>query len=623
MQSRRFHLALAGALALALAPAVAAQTRDTTRLKEIVVTATRAPTPIGSLGSSADAFRSAELARRQLTSLRDALQLAPGGTVLVTGAPGGVASLFLRGVSSSQTLFLVDGIRVNDANASYGSFLGGADLAGGDRIEVVRGPQSTLWGGAAIGGVVALDAERGEGRARGTVETEGGSFGSWRGRLLAEGERGGLGWNAAFSANGTDNQRRPNGWDQRTQLVRIDDRLSGALRVGGTFRGLQQSYTSPGDLRTTNTTPSGTTTFEDNLGTLYLDATPAAGWRSRLTAGAQEEFTKGTSRFNGGPESVFSLTDTRRVLDWQNTLSLGPAARAVAGVNREWSTVESGGSSQDERLLGVYVEAELSPVHPLTLTAGLRNDDYNSFGHAATYRLTGAWHIERSDTKLRASYGTGFMPPSLDARFGSAFQKPNPDIRPERSRGWDAGVDQGLFAGRGSVSATYFRNTLRDLIGFQGAVFPELGMSVNVDRARTSGLEFSGRLAAGPADARLAYTLLSAVSLSEPDPAMARLIRRPRHTLSADILVAAARRISVGAGVLAVLDREDTDFNTFPARRVDPGDYAVARTYASWDVTRRLTLGVRADNLFDRRYEPVYGFPALGRSVSGSAAVRF
>jgi vitamin B12 transporter len=621
MHSRRCCLALAGALALARA--LPAQVHDSTRLKEIVVTATRAPTPIGSLGSSADLFRSGELARRQLGSLREALQLAPGGTVLVTGAPGGVASLFLRGVSSSQTLFLVDGIRVNDADASVGSFLGGADLTPGDRIEVVRGPQSTLYGGAAIGGVVALDAERGEGPAHGMVEAEGGSFGSWRGRLFAEGGGGKVGWSAAFTANGADNQRRPNGWDQRTELARLDDRLSGSLRVGGTFRGLQQSFTSPGDIRTTNTTPAGTTTFENNLATLYLEATPASGWRSRLTAGAQEEFTRSTSRFNGGPESAFARTNTRRVLDWQNTASLGAAARAVAGVNREWSTVESGGASEDERLLGLYVEAELTPLHSLSLTGGIRNDDYNSFGHAATWRLTGAWRVERSGTKLRASYGTGFMPPSLDARFGSAFQKPNPDIRPERSRGWDVGADQVLLSGRGSVSATYFRNSLRDLIGFQGATFPELGMSVNVDRAVTSGLEISGRIASGPADARVAYTLLSAKSLSEPDSSMVRLIRRPRHTLSTDILFATSGRTTVGAGVLAVLDREDTDFNSFPARRVDPGDYAVTRVYASWDVSHRVTLRVKADNLFDRRYEPVYGFPALGRSVSGLAEVRF
>ena len=193
---------------LAASSALSAQTRDSTRLEELVVTATRSPTPRSAVGSSGDLFLPSELRRRQLSSLREALQLAPGGVVLPNGGPGAVASLFLRGVSSSQTLLLVDGIRINDANTSTGSFLGGADLSGLGRLEIVRGPQSTLYGGAAIGGVVSLDAARGDGRARGEVELEGGSFESWRGRVSARGQTGALGVAASITVNGSENARR-------------------------------------------------------------------------------------------------------------------------------------------------------------------------------------------------------------------------------------------------------------------------------------------------------------------------------------------------------------------------------------------------------------------------------
>ena len=611
-------LALCGSVPLA-----AQDIRDTTRLEDLVVTATRSPTPLRSVGSSTDQLKPFELRRRQLSSLRDALQLLPGGTVVPTGAPGGVASLFLRGVSSGQTLFLLDGIRVNDADASYGSLLGGAELSGLGRIEMVRGPQSTLYGGAAIGGVVSLDAERGSGRPRGEAELEGGSFSSWRGRLSAQGadRDGRLGAAVSLTANGTDNQRHPNDWDQRTQLVRLDYRVSGALQAGATFRGLQNEYTSPGDLRSSNTTPQGTTRFHNNLATVWLEALPLARWRSRLVAGLEAQFSEGTSRYNGGPESAFTLRDRRKVLDWQNTVSLSRNLVLVAGANREWSTLTSG-DTLDQRLTGFYGEAQLTPLKALTLTAGARSDDYNTFDRATTYRLTGAWLLERSGTTLRASYGTGFMPPSLADRFGSVFQNPNPDIRPERAKGWDAGIEQSLLKGDGSVGVTVFRNSLRDLIGFEGADFPALGRSINLDRARTSGLELSGRLLRGPLDARAAYTLLSAKSLSESDPTLVRLIRRPRHTASADLLVALTARGSLGAGAVAIVDREDSDFNSFPSRRVDPGDYLVARVYGAWDVGR-FTLKARIENLFDAAYEPVYGFPALGRSVSGSLAVRF
>lgn len=610
-------------LALASAPALAAQTRDSTRLEDLVVTATRLPTPLHAIGSSTDLFLPGELRRRQISSLREALQLGPGGVILANGGPGAVSSLFLRGVSSSQTLLLVDGIRVNDANTSAGSFLGGADLAGLGRLEVVRGPQSTLYGGAAIGGVVALDAAPGAGPAHGGAELEGGSFETWRGRAWAAGGTSRIGLAVALTANGTENQRRPNDWDQRTQLIRADYRVSSRLEAGATFRGLQHRYTSPGDLRTSNTTPEGTTTFENHLATIWLEATPLPRWRSRLTAGAQEQFTKGTGRFNGGAEFSFVLDNSRRVLDWQNTVLAGPRATLVAGLNREWSTATSDGAALDERLFGAYAEALLAPLPAVALTAGLRSDNYNTFDDALTWRVTGAWRPRGAGTRLRASYGTGFMPPSLAARFGGMFQEPNPDIRPERSRGWDAGVDQEIAGGRATLGLTWFHNSLTDLIGFEGATFPELGRNVNIDRARTRGIEASARVRSGVLDARLAWTRLSAVSLSAPDPAAERLIRRPRHTLSGDAGVTLGSGATLGGGLLVVADRVDEDFNSFPSERIDPGDYAIARVYGAVGLGRGLTLRARIENLFDGRYEPVYGFPGLGRSVMVSAAWDF
>jgi vitamin B12 transporter len=619
---RRNNLA-AVLLLLAAAPALTAQTRDSTRLEDLVVTATRLATPLHATGSSTDLFLPGELKRRQISFLREALQLAPGGVLLGNGGPGAVTSFFLRGVSSTQTLLLVDGIRVNDANTSAGSFLGGADLAGLGRLEIVRGPQSTLYGGAAIGGVVALDAAPGTGPAHGGAELEGGSFESWRGRAWAAGGSGRVGLAVALTANGTENQRRPNDWDQRTQLIRVDYRASSRLEAGATFRGLQHSYTSPGDLRTSNTTPAGTTTFENHLATVWLEAGPLPRWRSRLTAGAQEQFTKGTGRFNGGAEFSFVLDNSRRVLDWQNTVLAGPRTTLVAGLNREWSTATSDGAALDERLFGAYAEALLAPFSDLALTAGLRSDNYNTFDDAVTWRVTGAWRPSGAGTRLRASYGTGFMPPSLAARFGSVFQEPNPDIRPERSRGWDAGVDQEMAAGRATLGLTWFHNSLTDLIGFEGATFPALGRSINIDRARTRGIEASARVRSGVLDVRLAWTRLSAVSLSAPDPEGERLIRRPRHTLNGDAGVSLGTRSTLGVGLLVVADRIDEDFNSFPSVRIDPGDYAIARVYGAFGLGRGLTLRARIENLFDEQYEPVYGFPGLGRSVMVSAAWDF
>jgi vitamin B12 transporter len=604
------------------APALGAQQLDSTRLEELVVTATRAPAPIHPTGSATEVFRAAELRRRQLASLREALQLAPGSGVLANGAAGAVGSVFLRGVSSSQTLLLVDGIRLNDANTSSAGFLGAADLAGLGRLEIVRGPQSTLFGGAAIGGVIALDAAPAEPGTGGSLELEGGSFESWRGRLVAGARRGRLGVATAFTINGTENQRRPNDWEQRTQLIRIDARPGGGLEVGATFRGLQHRFTSPGDLRTSNTTPAGTTTFDHHLATVWLQATPAERWRTRLTLGGQEQFTGGTGRFNGD-EFSFTLQNSRRVIDWQNSVVLGSRAALVAGLNREWSTATSDGEPLDERLLGAYLEIASTPVPAVALTAGIRHDRYNTFENASTWRVTAAWRPGERGTRLRASLGTGFMPPGLSARFGSVFQEPNPEIRPERSRGFDAGVDQELAGGKAGLGLTWFHNSLRDLIGFESAPFPARGRSINVDRARTRGLEASARVTAGPVDARLAWALLDAETLSESDPTLRRLIRRPRHTMHADFALTLSATALAGAGLLVVADREDTDFNAFPAVRIDPGDYALMRLYGAMELRTGVSLRGRVDNLFNTRYEPVYGFPGLGRAGTVSVELRF
>jgi vitamin B12 transporter len=208
------------------------------------------------------------------------------------------------------------------------------------------------------------------------------------------------------------------------------------------------------------------------------------------------------------------------------------------------------------------------------------------------------------------------MPPSLAARFGSVFQAPNPDIRPERSTGWDVGADVRFADGRGTLGATVFGNKLRDLIGFEPGNFPDPGRSINVARARTYGVELESRYVGRRVDVRAAYGYLKAEALDEPDPAARRLIRRPGHALSLDAIWEAGPRVRLGAGLVAQLDREDSDFNAFPSPRVDPGDFADARVHASLRLRPGLGLRAAVDNLFGHRYEEVYGFPALGRRAS-------
>jgi vitamin B12 transporter len=607
-----------GTLVLA-AGTVQAQQRDSTardsvRLNEIVVTGSRTGEVGRVRARAADLIGPAELDRRQLFRLGDALRLLPGSGLVGGGGAGGVSAAFFRGTNSNHTLLLVDGIRINDANTVPGSVLGGFDFSATDRLEVVRGPASSLYGGSAIGGVISIDGSIPRSTHWGAT-AEAGSFATYRGALHGEGRAGRLGWSASGSLIDTDNERPHNQYDQRTQQLRAELTATPNLVVGATFRGMQQSLTSPGDIRTTNSTPVGQTDFENNLGTAFAQARLASGWNSRLVTGIQGYFVRGTSAFDGFP-FVSVLKATRKVIDWQHTVTVARGVSAVAGANFEWTDVSDNDGPKDEKLRAGYGQITIAPGTRGTLTAGFRVDDYTSFDRAVTGQVAGSWFVGASGTKLRASFGSGFLPPGLADRFGSAFQEPNPDLEPEHSRGFDAGIDQFIAGGRGVISATAFANWLEDLIGFEASPDPAgLGRSVNIGRARTSGLELSSRLEAGRFDLRAGYTFLATSNRSEPVDSLKRLIRRPRHSAGADLSFGATERLVLGLGFVAALDRQDTDFNDFPFRRVDPGDYLDARVHAAWRARSGLLVRLRVENLFDERYEESWGFPTLGRRV--------
>jgi vitamin B12 transporter len=261
--------------------------------------------------------------------------------------------------------------------------------------------------------------------------------------------------------------------------------------------------------------------------------------------------------------------------------------------------------------VGAFAEDEWNPVRSVYLTGGLRYDDFDTFGSSVTGRATAAWLTDDRSLKLRASYGTGFNSPSFLELYGVATgYAGNPDLKPERSRGGDAGVDWYLPGKAGTLSATWFTNDFRDLIVYDFSVYP--GTTENVNKARTSGVELEAkvRLFSG-VELHASYTYLNADDLTDG----VRLLRRPRNSGSADLWRDFGGGWSAGAGVQVVAGREDVDAQTYLT--VDDPDYAVARVYAQWRATRRLSLKARVENLLDKRYQPVNGYPALGAGAYG------
>lgn len=587
-----------------------------TSLDPFVTSATRTPARPQTLGSAVDAFSAAEFARRQISSLSQALGSATGAPHFSSGAAGGTTSLFLRGANSNQTLFLVDGLRLNDPNTDYQVFLGGACLASCDSLEVAHGPQSTLYGGEAVGGVISLRAQRGEGPASGRVALEAGSFGTVQGAISAQGERGANAY--SFSAQGghTDNDRPNNSFDSANTTLRLDRKVNPNVSIGGTARWFHGVYGDPGDRYTND--PDNETREDNLLLTAFADVTFSPDWNAHLVLGGQDRRFVAESPRDGRPTAYTVVKNRRAVLDAQTSYTGIARHRITSGLTAEANHTRNtgfGNINRKQALLAVFAQDEFSPVENVFLTGGLRSDDFDTFGRATTGRATAAWLSAQRTLKLRASYGTAFRSPSfLDLYGQSAFYIGNPDLRPEKARGWDAGIDVYLPQKRGTIGLTWFETNYRDLVVFDFGVSPST--VINVERARTRGAELAFQASlAGAFELRASYTYLEADNLSQSK----RLLRRPKHSANLDAWHDFGRGFSAGAGLAFAAGREDVHARTFAT--IGAEDYTVVRVYAAYEISSRFTLKVRAENLLNEGYEEVNGYPALG--VGGFAGIEW
>src|SRR4051812_11938317 len=294
---------------------LAAQDSSAVVLPDYVLTATRTPASLTTTGTAVDVITAADLARMQLTGINSALAGIPGAPIAASGAPGAVTSLFLRGSNSNQTLFLVDGIRMNDPNTDYQATLGGACAGACDNLEVSHGPQSTLYGGEAIGGVVSIRGEPGAGPARSSIAVEGGSFGTIQGAASTQGGSGQGGYTFSIVGGHTDNERPNNEFDSATYSLRLDRKLNATVALGTTVRGFVGVYGSPGpNVGFGANDPDNEERESNQLATIFANFTPSSAFTSKVILGGQ---ARRYESFNG--TSTTLVKNSRSVIDWQNT----------------------------------------------------------------------------------------------------------------------------------------------------------------------------------------------------------------------------------------------------------------------------------------------------------------
>jgi vitamin B12 transporter len=651
------HRILVGLILAPLAPAWAQDPQPV--IPDVIVSATRVPTPAERIPAATTLITRQQIDERGYVTLADALAAVPGFRLVQAGGPGQQASGFVRGTNSRHVLVLRDGVPLNDSSEPNGAFNFGNELLGDvERIEVVRGPVSAVYGTAAIGGVVNLITRQAP-RDREFApygEIAGGTQRTARGYAGAGGTVGAFDYGItgqALSTEGynviapriTTNQGERDGLRAAAVTARMGvtigettpDAAIGQTRIDGLLRWRENTF---GLDNVPNDDPNYTGQDRNWFGFLRSRTDLAGGaW----TTGFRVSGTHDRRRYTNLPDSLSRATaddlynGERRGIAWDNTLRL-PGAEGIVtdavltfGGGWEREQVESAAGSPffrttvDARSSSGYgyVGMQARFFGRLDVTAAARFDDTEDFGSNTSWRLGAVLDLPEISSRIRASGGTAFKAPSLYQRFGQigTFFRGNPNLEAETSESWEVGweTDIGRYA---TLSALYFDNRITNLINFD----PTFSTLENIDRARIRGGEFA--ITVTPFDwlsATGSWTVLEARDVATDTP----LPRRPRNVASLvariapevgwfDVprsrLVIAPEILYVGASPEGAFARYDDTGRSISTAGKNPDGWLFNLT-ASLPVTAQLTAFVEVRNIGNTRYEPANAFVVPGRSA--------
>jgi len=598
--------------------------QDEAEAAPVIVSATRTEIPLDQSPSSVSVIDSPDIDRKQIERVSDALREVPGLSVVQTGTPGQLTSVFTRGLRSEHTQVLLDGIPVNQGLQGAFNF---ADLTTDniERIEVVRGPQSILYGPRALAGVIQIFTKQGEETPGATFAAEGGSYGTFRESVQSDGKIDMFDYSFGASRLDTDNARPNNQYRNTAAIADVGWSPNETVRISSLFT---YSLSDTGNPNTIfNPKPIDNFLTERWLIAPHVDLRINDWWEHKIIFSYDHERQLNDPNEDGFVGPTRALFE-RTTIDYQNDLR--PASwltltsgffytRVNAGQERPFVLQIFGPqptfiSDHTEETAG-FLQATLTPVDNLIFVGGGRFDHFNQFGDVWTYRFAGSYKIDKTNTTLHSSVATGFSPPSSqDKIFGNNF-----GLQPEKDLGWDAGFEQRLWENKVTVGATYFHNDLSNLIGFNG-----LFQTLNLGAAETQGLETELR-AMPIADLvfTASYTYLDAKKTSSADisqPQGARLPRRPRNEvyISASYLWWKKLRTTVAAKFVNA--REEINFG---GPNFDIEDYSFVNVAAEYEINPHISIFGRIDDLTGEHYAEVFGFPNLGTAAYAGMRVRF
>jgi vitamin B12 transporter len=597
-------------------------------VESVIVSATRLPTPEAEVASSVTVITAAQIAARQERSLPDILKDVPGLNIVRTGGPGGQSLVFMRGTNSNHTKVLVDGIDVSDPSSSNASFDFSQFLTQDiERVEVLRGPQSGLYGSDAIGGVINVITKSGQGPAQFQASAEGGSFETFNQTAGVRGSVEQFHYNASvehFHSGATPvtpldllapgEIRNDDYYDNLTAATKLGYDVVQNFDVGLVARYTNSHLRVTGDdFSTFPTFPAAQQTRTSTSEYYSRASAHLVSFDGFLDQTLGVAYTrKRTSTLEPASPQEGLATGERTKIDWQGALKFTQAHTLVLGAEHARDEI-SEPISVGNQIDSGYAELQSQLIEGLYSAINARYDQNDRFGGKVTYRVAPAYMIPGTGTKLKASVGSGFKAPTLSELFQSYpafFFIANPNLRPETSTGYDVGVEQALVGETLRVGVTYYYNRVRNLI--VTAPSPD-GINItyaNIGRAHTDGVE--SFVVYNPVKAvtlRADYTYTQATD----DGSGQQLLRRPKHKASLNAAWQATGAFSVNATVLTVSSWIDGNRDFSIPRLTAPG-YTVVNLAASFAIDRHLTVFGRVDNLFDRHFQNPVGFlqPTLG-----------
>jgi len=601
-------------------------------LGNVIVSATKTEIYQGETGSSTTVITFDDIKKTGKKSVAEVLRDVAGISVTQTGAFGGQTSIFVRGAKPGQTLVMIDGIEMNDPTSTDRSFdFANLQVDNIERIEIVRGPQSTLYGSDAMAGVINIITKKGAGKPTFETYFEGGSHNTFRENIASSGivDK----FDYSLSATHLDsrgvNKVSAGSEDDPYRNTSVSSKF-GYKILDNAELSLVTNYidaVTSIDNGPYDDDPNDTSWFKDFSTKLAFNHAINSIWNHCLSF-SYNDVRRKDRNYPDDAHPIDYASDwykgNIKKAEWQHNISPVEWNTATAGFEYELESAssyyESDGawgpySDKQNRKsvydMGYYLQDQLKLWDKLFITPGVRVDDNEVFGTKTTYKISTAYLITQTGTRLKGNWGTGFKAPSLYQLYSSYG---NPDLKPDESRSYDAGFEQNLFNDKFSFGVTYFHNNFKNMVDFDlDPSSPTYYKYINIGQAMTQGVEFGTKFL--PVDS-LTLGLNFTYTDTEDKDTGQELLRRPKQEVNFDLNWAFLPKANFNLGVNYFGSRKDVGYITDKA-------YTVVRIASSYDITKNLQIFGRIENLFDKDYQEADGYATLGRSFYAGIKASF